>query len=220
MSKSKTDHAVSLIKAGVSTIPIVGGAIASLVGDYIPTATQKSAEKTFQYLRIEIDKLKDRMDVENINKDEFSELFKSSYLVIIRTHEERKLQAAAAIISNIFLKSGDPEKLSFNELDLYVRCLDNLSIGAINVLGEMVRLARKSEPENVEKRHTRFTFQDINKAFSHVEPSFLMGQIAELNNFNLVHIQGSPQIRQIDYQNYVIELTPLGAKFVAHLLKS
>ena len=45
VAKPKTEHALALIKAGISTVPIVGGAIGSLIGDYVPTATQKSIDQ-------------------------------------------------------------------------------------------------------------------------------------------------------------------------------
>jgi hypothetical protein len=45
MKKTAGDHALAVIKAGLNAVPVVGGSIASLIGDYIPTATQKTIER-------------------------------------------------------------------------------------------------------------------------------------------------------------------------------
>ena len=129
------DHALYLIKAGLSAVPVVGGSIASLIGDYIPTATQKSVDETLGVLSAQLTQMNSRLDVESVNRDEFSELFKTCYLVMMRTHHEGKLNAAASILANAFLSVGDPAKLSYTELDHFSRCIDALSSGAIEVLG-------------------------------------------------------------------------------------
>lgn len=116
-------------------MPVVGGSIASLIGDYVPLSTQRSIEKTTELLKQKLTALEGRIDTEAVNKDEFSDLFKSCYLVVVRTTQEEKLRAASGILANLFLKPGDPEKLSYSELDHFVRCLDGLSIGAIVTLG-------------------------------------------------------------------------------------
>src|SRR5580658_6466292 len=88
MTHSPKDHALAVIKAGINLIPVVGGPIASLIGDYVPTSTQAVIERSTELLAQKLDALKDRIDVEAVNKDDFSELFKSCYLVIVRTNRE------------------------------------------------------------------------------------------------------------------------------------
>jgi hypothetical protein len=48
--KSKTDHALAAVKAGLSLLPY-SGPIASLLDDYLPTSTQRSIDKTVELLR-------------------------------------------------------------------------------------------------------------------------------------------------------------------------
>jgi hypothetical protein len=50
------------------------------------------------------------------------------------------------------------------------------------------------------------------------EPSLLMGLIGELNSVNLVHILATPTVRTPNYGNYALELTPLGIRFIQHVL--
>ena len=117
VTHSAKDHALAIIKAGINLIPLVGGPIASLIGDYVPTSTQAVIERSTELLAQKLDALKDRIDVEAVNKDDFSELFKSCYLVIVRTNREQKLQAATAILANLLLRPADPAKSSYEELE-------------------------------------------------------------------------------------------------------
>ena len=218
MSKPVADHVLALIKAGVSAVPIVGGTIGSLIGDYVPTATQRSIDSTVNLLRRRLADLEGRIDADAVNKDEFSELWKSCYLIVVRTHQESKLRAAAALMANILLKDGDPEKLSYTELDHFVRCVDALSIGAIEALGHTVLLARR-DIRRYGRENVRLEFADVHRRLADFAPDLLMGLLQELNSFHLVHLEGSPGVRTPNYANYPIELPPIGARFATHVMQ-
>ena len=192
----------------------------SLVADYIPTATQRSIEEALRSLREKLVALQDRIDTEVVNKDEFSEIFKSSYLLIQRSHQQRKIQAAVNLIVNILLKKDDPKRLSYTELDHFARCLDLLSIGALEVLDVIVATYRDpQERKRVFRSERELQFDSLSKKFPHFQPPLLMGLMAELSSLNLVYLLPAPPVRTADYGNQVIELTPLGERFVTHLLR-
>jgi len=220
VKKTKSDHALAFFRAGISSVPVVGGPIASLIGDYVPFTTERSREKTLELLKRKLKHLEDRIDPGAVNKDEFAELFKTSYLIIIRTHQEKKLNAAAALIANILLKEGDPEKLSYTELDHFARCLDTLSIGAIEVLGHAVDIAKQEKPEEYRSQSVRFDFDRFQGRMPGMDASLLMGLVGELNSTNLLHLAGAPQIPTEGYANYPIQLTPLGVRFCEYLLEN
>lgn len=217
----KSEHVLAAFKSGVSIIPCIGGAIASLIGDYIPTATQKTIQETIDLLGQQIEKIEDRIDVDNVNKDEFSELFKSCYLLIVRTHKKEKLKAIVSLITNILLKEGDQDKLSYRELDHYVRCIDNLSIGAIQVLINIYTTPNSAfvPTNNVFSRIPRIDFSELRTRIGEIEPALLMGLLEELNSLHLIHLTGTPPVRTEEYGNYPIERTALGDRFYKHLLK-
>ena len=231
MKKNKSDHTLALAKAGLSAIPVVGGSIASLVGDYIPTATQKSIDRALELLRNRLEELGDRIDVEAINKDDFAELFKSCYLSIVRSHRDNKLKAATAILANLFLREDDPDKLTYTELNHYARCVETLSSGAVEVLGMVVQMAHSggritSEGEiDHEGRldwrieSSRMNFSDLHRQSPQHSPHLLMGLIAELDRANLLYRGGAPEIETADYGNHPIRLTPLGTIFCKFLLE-
>ena len=231
MAHTKADHALIAIKAVLNAVPVVGGALASLIGDYIPLSTQRSIEKATVFLREQLEKLQDRVNVEMVNKDEFADLFKSSYLAIVRTTNEKKLRAAAAILANLLLKPRDSDKLPYTELDHFLHCLDQLSVGAIAVLGVVYDLGRKNAPPNYPEGDIRRTlealrsvqgirldFRVVHAEMSDMDPSLLMGLLSELNAANLIHLPGVPTVRTPDFGNYPVELTALGIRFVEKVL--
>jgi len=217
--KKPFDHALAVIKAAVSGLPLVGGPIASLISDYIPFSTQRSIDQAFQMLGERLEQLGDRIDVDAADKDEFVELFKTCYLTIVRTHHQEKLRAATNIVANVLLRAGDPEKLCYIELDHISRALDALSMGAIGLLAGMVRRAKSKEPRNHGKQSIRLDFGEVNRQNPEIEHFLLMGLLEELNAFHLVHLTGAPGVRTPQYGNYPIEVTPLGVRFIEYIVQ-
>ena len=225
MRKSGSEHALALFKAGVAAAPIVGGSIASLIGDYIPTATEKSRDRAIELLRKRLEELGERIDIEAVNRDEFAELFKSCYLSIVRSHHDDKLKAATAILANLLLRKNDPDKLTYTELDHHARCVETLSSGAVKVLGVVVREAH-SQPRLFEESKldwtitsSRMNFGELHAKFPEYSPDLLMGLIAELDKANLLYREATPTIQTADYGNHAIRLTPLGTRFCRFLLE-
>jgi DNA-binding HxlR family transcriptional regulator len=216
----KSEHALAIIKAGVSAVPCIGGPIASLISDYIPTATEKSIKTAINLLSERLRELEDRIDVNKVDKDEFAELFKSSYLCIVRTHQKAKLDAAVSLIANILLKDGDKDKLTYRELDHYARCIDGLSIGALEVLGEIYKSIdlERMDP-SVLGSHKRIDFGSLHARMKDINAALLMGLLEELNALHLIHLTGVPSVRTPEYSNYPIERTQLGDRFMRHLMK-
>jgi hypothetical protein len=217
MKKSASDHALAVIKAGLEIIPAVGGPLASLVGDYVPTSTQRNVEQAIGRLQSQLVALGDRVDTEAVNKDEFAELFKTAYLIIIRSHHEERLAAATHLITNLLLRPGDPDKLTYTELDHFARCLDQLSLGALQILVRSVAIANRQAPGFLAHKSVAVMFQQLQMEAPDFPASLLMGLVAELDRFNLMHRAGVPSIRTADYGNYSLEVTPLGARFVRYL---
>ncbi len=215
-----SDHALIAIKAALNAVPTVGGAIASLVGDYVPLSTQRSVERTVELLTQKFENLEGRLDLETLDKDEFSELFKSCYLVVIRTNQEVKLRAAASILANLVLRDGDSDKVPYTELDHLVRCLDGLSIGAITMLGAARNIAHRSKTTPDRNGGKTIQFEILHAELNGWDLSLLMGLLSELNSYNLLRIEGAPAIAMPEFGNYPVTLTPLGARFVERFIEA
>jgi hypothetical protein len=77
-----------------------------------------------------------------------------------RTHREDKLRAAANILANLLLKPGDQAKVSYEELDHLIRCVDALSTGALLVLGAIRNITERRplgpNVDAIQFQHLRF----------------------------------------------------------------
>ena len=218
MPHSAADHALIVIRAALNAVPVVGGSVASLIGDYVPLSTQRSIGRASELIAQRLCTLEARLAADLIDKDEFADLFKSCYITIVRTTNETKLRAATSILVNLLLRPGDPEKLSYTELDHFTRCLEALSIGAISILGTATELVTRFRIEPDSEGSYRFTFEQLHSKLRAIDASLFMGLVGELNTFNLIRISGFPPIRMPEYGNHQLELTSLGKRFVDRIL--
>jgi len=219
VAKEPHEHALAAIKAWLSAVPPFGGAIASLISDYVPSSTHKNVQAALKDLTSKVEKLQSRLDVDAVNKEEFSELFKSCYLTIIRSHHKERSKAATSLIANILLKDNDEDKLDYTELDHFARCLDFLSIGAIQVLSQAYDMSAGGHPGPRRSSTPRFEFGMLLEKTCASDADLLMGLVGELSAMNLLHMTGAPGVRTANYGNYPIELTPLGVRFVERVLE-
>jgi hypothetical protein len=218
-SKQPRDHALAIFKAGVALVPYVGGSIASLLGDYIPTATEKVAQAAVERLSQQLALLGDRINAEAVDRDEFAELFKSAYLLIRRSHSQRKINAAVALVTNVLLQPNDPSRLTYTELDHFSRSLDQLSIGAIEVLCELREMYGPEHGSDSDFLGApRPTFHDLGKRVPKYDSDLLMGLVAELASLNLVHLPIAGMVTTSAYGNRNVLLTTLGLRFLRHIV--
>ena len=145
----------------------------------MPLPTQRAIERTVKLLGENLTVLEGRLDMDAVDKDEFSEMFKSCYLVAVRTHHEEKLCAAAGLLANLLLKPGGPGKLTYTELDHFVRCLDALSIGARTVQGTAWRIVRAAQTP-LEGRG-RLRFDVLRAGLPEMERELVLGLAGERN---------------------------------------
>jgi hypothetical protein len=138
----------------------------------------------------------------------------SCYLVVVRSNREEKLHAATALLANLLLRPGDPSKASYEELDHLVRCLDALSSGAVSVLGAAARIAATAASGS----QGNFHFAQLSSAFPQFDASLLMSLVSELRSLNLLRVQEGG-IRMPDHGDVLLELTPIGRRFVERFIE-
>ncbi len=212
MTAKKTSELIlPAVKAGLNLIPIAGGAVASLL-EYIPSATERAQDEFLAALEARLGELEGRINSEFIHKDEAAELFKSTYLIVVRTHRKDKLEAAARLLSNLLLKDGDSEKLSYTELDHFVRALDALSSGALSVFATVYRSSKREYPQP--SGYEQFTIDHLRQISGVSDSSLLLGLVRELNSWNLLELT-IPTIRTENDGNAGARLTALGSRFAA-----
>jgi hypothetical protein len=189
-----------------------------MLGDRLHAETQRAIYDCMHLLAIRLDQLEGRLDEAQIQNNDFLELFKSAYLVVIRSHKKERHIGAANLLANLLLKSDDSERLSYTQLDHFVRCLDNLSIGALECLAAIYEFGSRVNMQSGQ-RVQQISFRSIHNRLSHYAPDLLMGTVRELDAHNLVHLSGAPDIKTENYGNYPVYLSDIGVDFVEQILR-
>ena len=212
------DYVLTAVKAGLHYLaPHWGGAVATIIEDCVPSSSERAAKRSVELLGERLDALELRIDVESVNKNEVADLFKSFRAIAERTEQEEKLQAAASLLANLFLKPGDPAKVTYTELDHLMRCVELLSSGAILVLGAARHLATTAHLD--QWGNSRIMFSDLQRELKNMDAWLLMGLVSELAVFNLLRVETSPAISTPQFGNYPLHLTPLGKRFIVHFIE-
>ena len=86
-------------------MPVVGGAIASLIGDLAASRLQHSHLLDVKMLTEKLTELEDRLDLELAKSSDVLELTKQYWSIMLKTNRELKLIAATNILANAFLKT-------------------------------------------------------------------------------------------------------------------
>jgi|GEM_PF-3046778 len=220
-----SDHVLALTKATLSALP-GGGVLASLIGDYIPTSRERSIKQLCDHLVSEIDRLGDRIDQQQFNRDELTELIQRAIYASIKTTRQEKIQAAANIVANAMLSEDDADKISYSELDHFLNAVDGLSAGAFHILAISSRvpadqstgaLLNPGGPGEV-----KFSSGELVARIKDIEPLLVMSLVAQLHNWNLLR-RGEVGVTHYDRErrvplNIPIYLTEPGYKFVRYVL--
>jgi hypothetical protein len=128
---------------------------------------------------------------------------------VSRSHREEKLRVAAALLANLLLRPSDAKKSPYEELDHLVRCLETLSVGAIAVLGAS---------RHITAAQANFNLDPLRNLFPEFDTSLLMSLVRELENLNLLRVQEG-NIRMSDHGELLLELTPIGRRFVERFIE-
>lgn len=213
----------SLIKTALSALPPYGGAVASILGDYINGRRFKSLEDTINFIKIRLTHMESRINEEELenNKNHTVELFQNCMIIAASTVNEDKLKILAAIVVNSLLATSDSERISFSELDLFSRCVDNISGDSIQVLCALYKAAKPSE----HKRHAgllhHVSASDVMSNLSQdVDIHLCRSLLKELSNCHLAELSSNTGARGPDqaYASNNIWLTPQGESFTERLI--
>lgn len=213
------------LKTAAGTNPVTGF-VAQAIEEYAQDAHDRATAKAAELTTRRIAELGYRIDVQCVKTDEWFDLFKNCMVITSRTQHEEKLRAAANILGNALLKADDPDKLPYEELDHFTRCIENLSIGAIHVLAKVLERGRlqdrRHQDNNLADRNVKMDFGQLRADLGEPDADLLLGLLGELNSFNLVHLRAIPGIGFGDgerkYHNYPVETTPLGHRFKKFIL--
>jgi hypothetical protein len=156
-----------------------------------------------------------RHEYEGIEKEDFADLFNNFEALAAKTNREEKLRAAANILANALLPSGDPGKSPFGELEHLMHCADALSSGAVALLGASIQIR---PPRHASRGDTPFSFSELRRKLPDLDPDLAFGLATELRSLNLLHITEGV-ISGTDFEAYQFRVTPLGSRFAERFVE-
>lgn len=209
------DHGVPAVKAAVNAIPYVGGTIASLIDDYVPTAKQEAKRKAFDHLANKVADLESRVVEDAINKEDFADLYFKFEALAAKTNREDKLRTGANILANSLLPPTEPNRSPYEELEHLMHCADALTSGAIAVLGASIKVR---PPRHASQGDTPFGFKELHRLVPDLDAQVLMSLIAELRGFHLLNVTEG-LIQSPEFEAYQFRVTPLGSRFADRFIE-
>jgi hypothetical protein len=211
-----TDHALAVVKAALNLDQVtgVGGALASLIDDYVPTARERQREEAMKRLVEKVDEVKARIKIETVNKAEFAELYNQFEDIARKTNREEKLTAAANIVANALLGPDDAAKSSFDELDHFMHCVDALSVGAISALGAAIKV---NPPRHTSGGDAPVRPNELARLMGR-DLHLVMGLASELRSLNLLHVTEGV-INSRSYESWLLRVTPMGARLAQQFIE-
>jgi len=118
----KRDHIVNIIKAGFSAIPIIGGPLSSLIGDYIPKKKEERLLNFMKELTIKLEEYAQHINAEYVKTEEFAYIFEECMKGVLSNYQEQKLFCFKGIIINSLRLDFKKEQKEY-----YLHLVNNLS---------------------------------------------------------------------------------------------
>jgi hypothetical protein len=196
------EHIMNLFKAVLSTTPI-GGLIASLMSDYIPSSKQLRMETFVNEAAEALETLQDQIDVNRIHTDHYAYIFEQCLRGAAQYPQQEKLDCYKAILIN----AAKPSDNTDDQQDYFLNLVNTLAPVHIRLLGALY--AAMKIPQNGPE-----TGRTIRSMMGSVDGDIIMSAAAELYQLQFTNTQPSSMPITADLSRAGGRLTPIARKFV------
>lgn len=118
--KASDQACETAVKALTSAVPILGGPISTIIGDFQSIRKEKRFLEFINGLREDLYKFSDRVNAEFVSKEDFLDIFEQTTRKIVITRQEAKRTAFRHILSNAILSSD----VSYNEIEEFLSLVE------------------------------------------------------------------------------------------------
>ena len=204
------------IKALITFIPGIGGAIGSILSDALADRKEQRLNEFLEDLRNEIAENKDRINIDFVSKVDFLDIFESTTLKIANERSEQKRNAFKNILVTGILSNHH----TYDDLDNQIRILEQLNADHILLL----RFFRAPKEFNSESSQIRTS--TVLNFFTSLLPSwnreYLHDILSDLEINRLIkNVSGNLQtmMTSVTTDNFNGTLTSRGSIFVTFILR-
>lgn len=202
------------------------GFLTKVLKEVFPKQAEQAQQRAIDQLGRRLREAEARIDEQQAWTPDFYGLFNDWARITRQTAREEKLLAAANIVTNSLLKPGEPDKLPFNELEHFSHCVENLSVAAIHVLAAVFKCAEVTDngrKGKLKQENIRVDLGSVLAKLPTMDQDLVFGLCRELDGYNLVYARDLSNIRvgeaKMKYAGHPVETTPLGFRFVTHIIE-
>jgi hypothetical protein len=205
----------TITKAGLSTIPLIGGPAAELFNAIIVPPLARRRDEWIQGIAVHLEELELKVEglkVENLSKNEsFITTMMHASHAVIRSHQKEKLEALQNAVLNSALPNAPEDDLQI----IFLNLIDRYSpshIRMLNIYYEAdieYRSRRKPDLVHIVRRKLTTTFPDIMERLE-----FYYQFFAALVVDNLIRSSYSVPQLQENLKRFAGEISPIGIQFI------
>lgn len=178
-----SEHILNVLKAGLSTAPL-GGAIASLISDYIPSSRAKRLEEFARSLAEDLDRLGSRIREEYLLTDDFAFMFEKCFRGAAENPQREKIEAFRGILVNAAIRAD----LTEEEKEYFLNLANSLSVLHIRILKFMAEPQRYLEEMGIAQDRIQGGFnQFFPVAIRGVQLQVIKSAFGELFRYGLIN---------------------------------
>jgi len=132
----------------IGFVPYIGTSLSIFVDKYVPEKKEKRIITFIEELGDVLSESQEDIDVNQIHSDEFLYIFERTFRAVADTHHQVKRECYKAILLNTLQK---PHETSFEQKELYVKLVDELTALHIVVLRALYENQSKGVVNNYEQ---------------------------------------------------------------------
>ncbi|MFH1002483.1 MAG: hypothetical protein V1759_04475 [bacterium] len=192
------DHFRNMLIAGVNALPCIGGMTAALMESYIPKEKEKRLLGFIDSLANAIEKVKDQINEDLVNKDEFAFMLEKIFKGVLDNYQEEKINRYKAVFINALINK---DSLMAEQKEVFLNILNNLTVRHLRILAVLKTYNSGDFIGEVIKYNPEYIKEDI------------VYVMEELWNRGLVSPKSKTIISSRINPNFV-QLTPTGVQFI------
>ena len=199
--------------ASVAAVPLVGGPLSFLLDKYVPEENRRRQNVFVLKLSEDVEKLKDRIDVKNMETPEFKAIFMKLLSESIFEHREEKLGSFRNILLNVLIEDNIEK---FDKAEFFARLVMDLMPDEIKILNIFYQLDVKNIKMFEDQGGKRDIYPILMNLFNESDKEYIQALLNDCMRYNL--ISGSTRQTQ-KYGREGIFITELGVQFVQYIFE-
>ena len=212
----------SVLKALISAVPVLGGPVSSLLGDYFSGRKERRFIEFLKGISKDLENNRNSINEEFVSKEDFYDIFELTARKIVLTRQEEKREAYRKMLTN----SMTSKDISYDEMEEFIFLLDGIRpehIFLLKILKDPVKY--DEENRNLVGKGGGFSTsisQIMNKLLPDWDETSIIDVAAKLENDRLIKdITRNYNTMMTDQgiNHLKNRLTDKGKKFCAFILE-